>query len=78
MPELPRQSNAPDPTEVELLAEADRLNAAIASCHERVVCPRCRASIGRRCRRVGTFVSDSPPLKHPHAERVRADGIEVR
>lgn len=58
-----------------MLAEIDRTTELIASCHERVGCPKCLAPIGTRCVRawaayvrIGKF-HDGPALKHPHKER---------
>jgi hypothetical protein len=42
----------PADVEAALLAAADEANARIATCHERVACPKCGAPIGRRCRRL--------------------------
>jgi hypothetical protein len=41
-----------DEVEAALLRAADEANARIASCHERVACPKCRAPVGERCRRM--------------------------
>lgn len=64
------------------LTEAARaVEERIATCHERVVCPRCVAPVGERCiraRRDGRFSLLDQPLKHSHAERLRADGISLR
>ncbi len=52
--------------------------------HERVACPRCEAPIGERCVRASgrgwtqTDAGGIYALKHPHAERLQADGIELR
>jgi hypothetical protein len=62
----------PPPVEVVLLlrAEAARLEARIAACHEEVACPRCGMRKGHRCvglvhgRRAG-----NRELKKPHRER---------
>jgi hypothetical protein len=38
--------------EAALLAAAAEANERIATCHERVACPKCAAPIGERCRRM--------------------------
>lgn len=43
--------------------------------HERVACPKCGEQVGRECVSVGRI---RKTLKNPHAERLRADGIELR
>jgi predicted RNA-binding Zn-ribbon protein involved in translation (DUF1610 family) len=64
---------------------AERLRERAASVHERVACPRCGAVLGDRCHRAGAlyiagYAGYVPPapLKHPHRERLRADGIPDR
>lgn len=78
----------PDEDVERMMRAVDELNARVASCHERVECPKCGAPVGMRCRRVqrphygaGPAPAGRPPgreLKHPHDERVRADGIPLR
>lgn len=41
------------------------MNARIASCHERVACPKCGAEVGVRC----WTPARSRHTKHPHRER---------
>lgn len=59
------------------------LNERVATVHERVACPKCGAVVGDRCHRVGTAYLPGykgyapPPLKHLHAERLRAGGIPL-
>lgn len=60
-------------------AAASAAITRVATCHERVACPTCRARVGERC----TNVSRRPtqhgkPLKHSHDARLRADGIALR
>lgn len=50
-------------------------NTAIATCHERNSCPKCKAAVGERCKsargnrvRVGDRLVGAD-LKHPHRER---------
>jgi hypothetical protein len=67
----------------ERLAErvAAELRRRVQTVHERVPCPACRAQTGERCIRRGTSWEDAPwaaRLKHPHRERLRADGIAER
>ena len=54
-----------DPTEAALLEAAAEAERRIATCHERVACPRCRAPVGSRCRSMLSGVV----TKHPHRER---------
>lgn len=57
------------------------LNERVATAHVRVACPRCGAARGERCFRVTQFAGGSTnrtPLKHLHAERLRAAGIPLR
>jgi hypothetical protein len=56
-----------------------------ATVHERVACPKCEAPRGARCHRPATSRATRDvgyllfkPLKHPHRERLRADGITDR
>ncbi|MET0601862.1 MAG: HAD domain-containing protein [Baekduia sp.] len=51
-----------------MLAQIDRTAELIASCHERVPCPRCEAEIGQRCCNVRRGF-EGTRLKHPHKER---------
>jgi hypothetical protein len=47
--------------------------------HERVACPRRQAAAGERCRKVRRDGTPSQSVvKHPHRERLRADGIYER
>lgn len=58
---------------------AAELNARIATCFERVACPRCGAPAGEACRRmIGGVGHRGRHNKHPHAERIQADGIPLR
>lgn len=65
--------------------EAARLVEQQRTCHERVACPRCGAIVGDRCHKKGAlyiprykgYVPPSP-LKHPHVERLRVDGMQLR
>lgn len=58
---------------------AAELNARVASCFERVDCPRCGALVGEACRRmIGGVGHRRRHNKHPHTERIRADGIPLR
>lgn len=59
-------------------AAAAELNRRVATVHERVACPRCGAAIGVKCRYGQRTYRRGQPLKHPHAERLRADGIALR
>lgn len=56
---------------------AAEFNRRVATVHERVACPRCRSGVGERCVSMVKSVHDRE-LKHPHAERLRADGIALR
>lgn len=81
---------AAEPIEGEELALREAAERAVvehehrvASCHERVACPKCKAYVGVRCVRVGTYEAHGTfprerALKHPHIERQRADGIAAR
>jgi hypothetical protein len=70
----------------ERLAErvAAELRRRVQTVHKRQPCPRCGAPVDVRCRSMpaGWRPSDERgsgrPLKHPHAERLRADGIADR
>lgn len=67
--------------EAAMATAVGELEAKIATCHERVPCPTCRAPIGFRCRRMPPrkgYGNVGPMLKHPHAERQTADGIYPR
>jgi hypothetical protein len=59
---------------------ADELRRRQRTVHERVACPKCLAPVGERCRHLS--VARGWPygrvLKHPHRERLRADGIAER
>lgn len=53
----------------------------VATVHERVACPKCNAQRGEPCRAMPHGYRIAPMgrrLKHPHAERLRADGIPDR
>lgn len=75
----------PIPSLEMLAAEIREMQATV---HERVLCPECRAPVGRRCvsmitggwwREPGPGVAEHPhTLKHPHARRLRAAGIYAR
>lgn len=67
-----------DRVEAALLAAADEANERIRTCHEVVACPRCRAPIGRRCRRMPRGFSEASERRGlgqpgaivgPHRER---------
>lgn len=67
---------------LEAIAE---LRERIATVHERVACPACWAPVSVRCRKVTHKGAPGeqpdrtrPALKHPHRERLRADGIPDR
>lgn len=46
--------------------------------HERVGCPRCKVGVGERCHNLSGGRRRGEVLKHPHRERLRADGIFER
>ena len=50
---------------IALLRTADKVNARIATVHERQPCPTCHAPVGEVCRHVGNH----RPLTHPHEAR---------
>lgn len=58
-----------------LRAAAEEADARIASCHERVACPKCHAPVGLPCRRaLRQFVASGiyaigQPVVGPHRER---------
>lgn len=52
-----------------MLRRVHDAEAEIASCHERRVCPRCGAAIGKPC----THLATGRPLKHPHEARWTPD-----
>lgn len=57
------------------------LNERVASVHERVACPRCNMPTGVACvaLKAGGFVREPVVhTKHPHAQRLREDGIYLR
>jgi hypothetical protein len=56
----------------------EQIAKRVASVHERHHCPTCGAPAGMRCVRKGRHVSTSPPLRHPHAARLHADGLPLR
>lgn len=67
---------SPGSATARLLAEAARLEARAARCHEEVGCPRCGAPVGHECRKMPqgftVAIPGTPPgrpLKHPHRER---------
>jgi hypothetical protein len=67
-----------------LKASIDAAQERIATCHERVDCPKCWAPTGVRCRALpaGYVIGvrgggSGRTLKHSHAERLRADGIAL-
>lgn len=62
----------------ELERRADELVERQRTVHERVACPRCSAPVSVRCKRMGNARQSRLPLKHPHVERLRADGMELR
>lgn len=58
-----------------------KMQERIDSCHERVACPKCAAPAGARCCRMPAGYSlphIRKETKHPHDERLRADGIFLR
>jgi hypothetical protein len=63
-----------DATEAALLAAAAEAERRIATCHEVVGCPRCKAPVGERCRRMprgwqrGAYVQIAQVVG-PHRER---------
>jgi hypothetical protein len=60
-------------------AAAAELRRRVQTVHERVACPKCLAPVGVRCVRAnGQGTPGTKPLKHPHVERLRADGITDR
>lgn len=78
-----------DAIKAQLRQAAEELVERQRTAHERVACPRCGAAVGKRCHKLNSkpFRSADPGLrglvpaiecKHPHAERLRADGISVR
>jgi hypothetical protein len=73
------EANGCEPGEAAMVATAETMRERAATAHERVACPRCGAGVGVRCRRVNSISALSlAPLKHSHAERLRADGIAER
>lgn len=63
----------------ELQRAAEELNEQTRTCYKRVGCPACGAVLGMPCTRLGSAGRRSTvPLKHPHVERMNADGIHVR
>lgn len=69
-----RMTRPPTPDEKatfrRMFAAADDLIERIATCHERVACPRCGAPVGQRCRALPKNVRAT---KHPHDERWRQE-----
>ncbi len=65
---------SPNPEALE--AAAARLIERQATVHKRVACPRCGAQRGYRCFDLRTHIFRH--AKHPHVERLRADGIPPR
>lgn len=63
----------------ELQKAAEELTEQVRTVYKRVPCPACGAKTGLPCVRLGAAGRRSlTPLKHPHVERIRADGINER
>lgn len=64
-------------TAEKLLDDVDAMNARIASCYQRVPCPRCGSPTGERCYRMprGWLHRKilARPLRTPHLERWRQE-----
>lgn len=69
-------------TEVRIRHAAEALERRVATVHERVACPKCRAPVGERCWHMGYHSVphniSRRPIKNPHRERAAADGIRLR
>jgi hypothetical protein len=70
--------------EARLTAAVDAIAQRVATAHERVACPTCRAPVRERCRAlplghgVSGTVRVGRTLKHSHDARLLADGITLR
>lgn len=63
----------------QLQREADKLDERVKTVYRRVGRPACGAPAGLPCTRLGAAGARSrTPLKHPHRERLRADGLADR
>lgn len=66
----------PQRSNVELEAVAARIRERQATVHERQACPKCSAPVGQQCTHMRACRVSF--LKHPHVERLRADGMHER